>query len=85
MHQPCIFQVIASIIVCYFMHLDTRQGVAVVGPIPRGLPVPAIPEVFLIRDVIWDALAIVIVQGAIHMSMIKVTSLRKNRLDSVET
>jgi MFS superfamily sulfate permease-like transporter len=56
------------------MHLDTRQGVAVVGPIPRGLPTPAIPELFLIKDVVWDALAIVIVQGAIHMSMIKVRS-----------
>ncbi|KAI6171595.1 hypothetical protein M3Y97_01034600 [Aphelenchoides bicaudatus] len=70
--------VIASITTCYFMHLDTRQGVAVVGPIPRGLPTPAIPEFFLIRDVIWDAVAIIIVQGAIHMSMIKMMAQRLN-------
>jgi MFS superfamily sulfate permease-like transporter len=65
--------VIASITTCYFMKLDTRQDVAVVGPIPRGLPTPSLPEFFLIKDVIWDALAIIVVQGAIHMSMIKVS------------
>lgn len=60
------------------MQLDTRQHVAVVGPIPRGLPTPSIPVFFLAKDVIWDAVAIIIVQGAIHMSMIKMMAQRLN-------
>jgi MFS superfamily sulfate permease-like transporter len=60
------------------MKLDTHHNVAVVGPIPRGLPTPSIPKFFLIRDVFFDAIAIIIVQGSIHMSMIKIMSQRLN-------
>ncbi|KAI6180065.1 hypothetical protein M3Y98_00679000 [Aphelenchoides besseyi] len=70
--------VVSSTLICYMMQLDTRQDVKVVGSIPRGLPMPAIPQFFLMGDLFWEAVAIIIVQGAIHMSMIKVMSHRLN-------
>ncbi|KAI6225234.1 hypothetical protein M3Y99_01359500 [Aphelenchoides fujianensis] len=70
--------VVSSTLVCYLMQLDTRQEVKVVGPIPRGLPMPAVPQFFLMQELFFEAVAIIVVQGAIHMSMIKSMSQRLN-------
>ncbi|KAI6192996.1 hypothetical protein M3Y96_00971400 [Aphelenchoides besseyi] len=69
--------VIAATALSDFLKFDTNFQIRTIGPIPRELPTPALPKFFLIEHLVYDALALAIIQSAMHLSVAKVMSIRK--------
>ncbi|KAI6234155.1 STAS domain-containing protein [Aphelenchoides fujianensis] len=69
--------VIVATFLSDFLELSKEHGIKTIGAIPRQLPVPALPKFFLMKHLIWDALALAIIQSAMHLSVAKVMSMRK--------
>ncbi|KAI6238314.1 STAS domain-containing protein [Aphelenchoides fujianensis] len=69
--------VIVATFLSDFLELNKEHGIKTIGAIPRQLPVPALPKFFLMKHLIWDALALAIIQSAMHLSVAKVMSMRK--------
>ncbi|KAI6174641.1 hypothetical protein M3Y97_01013200 [Aphelenchoides bicaudatus] len=69
--------VVVSTVLSGLLSLGDTHHVKTIGPIPRDLPVPALPKFFLIKDLIWDAFALAVIQAAIHMSVSKMMSAKK--------
>uniref|UniRef100_A0A914VC92 STAS domain-containing protein n=1 Tax=Plectus sambesii TaxID=2011161 RepID=A0A914VC92_9BILA len=55
----------------HFLRLNEQYDVPIVSFIPTGLPMPSVPRLELIPDVLGDAVGIAIVVVAIHVSMAK--------------
>ncbi|KAK3581235.1 hypothetical protein CHS0354_032954 [Potamilus streckersoni] len=68
--------VLLGTVISYFVQLNSKYGVVIVGDIPTGLPVPAANQFTVITDVISDGIALAIVIFAISVSMAKI--LAKN-------
>ncbi|KAJ8913640.1 hypothetical protein NQ315_007357 [Exocentrus adspersus] len=69
---PFPIELVAVVIgttISYFLHLNQEYGISVVGHIPTGLPVPALPAFQLIPQIFLDALVITMVSYTITMSM----------------
>jgi MFS superfamily sulfate permease-like transporter len=67
---------IVSALVSQLWCWHERLGVAVVGEVPSGLPAPTLPNLALVPDCLGDALAITVVNLAIHVSMAKMFAAR---------
>ncbi|KAH7728760.1 CRE-SULP-5 protein [Aphelenchoides avenae] len=63
-------------VVAYFAEVESRFAVRVVGEVPRSLPEPRLPLFGLIPDVFWSAVAIVVVNVAVHLSVAKLMCRR---------
>jgi SulP family sulfate permease len=79
-----VLSVIATILVVYLLRLDL-QGVAVVGEVPQGLPVPGLPVVSLalVGQLLVPALVISIIGYVESISVGKTLAARhRQRIDS---
>ena len=79
-----VLSVIATILVVYLLRLDL-QGVAVVGEVPQGLPVPGLPAVSmaLVEQLLMPALVISIIGYVESISVGKTLAARhRQRIDS---
>ncbi|KAI6243535.1 hypothetical protein M3Y99_00110900 [Aphelenchoides fujianensis] len=81
-HRRCVvlpweFVLVAlSIAFSAFFRLNERYGVYIVGEIPNGLPLPALPNFSLLPDLFPSSLAISTVQLCTHMFAMRVLSRR---------
>uniref|UniRef100_A0A1B0G2R5 STAS domain-containing protein n=1 Tax=Glossina morsitans morsitans TaxID=37546 RepID=A0A1B0G2R5_GLOMM len=64
-----LMAVIGGTIVSMLLEVDSHYNIQLVGPIPTGLPTPAIPRLSLIPNLIADSLAIAVVTYSIVMSL----------------
>ncbi|CAJ30232.1 SLC26A/SulP transporter domain-containing protein [Caenorhabditis elegans] len=73
-----LFLIVIGTIIADWFQVEERWGVKVVGDIPTGFPNPALPDLFMFRHVIGDALAIAIVSVVVTVSMGKVIAKKHN-------
>ena len=67
---PCeLILVILGTLVTYFIQLDSRYGIAVVGPIKKGLPSPSLPPFTYISNLLLPSITIALVSLCISISM----------------
>uniref|UniRef100_A0A7E4UZL4 STAS domain-containing protein n=1 Tax=Panagrellus redivivus TaxID=6233 RepID=A0A7E4UZL4_PANRE len=71
-----LIAMITATIVSYIFDWKTKYNVPVVGTVPRGLPAPHLPVMGLIPDCLGTAIAITIVNVAVHISMAKMIGKR---------
>lgn len=64
--------------VSYYLHLNERYSVIIVGTVPAGMPEPRLPEFSLIPDCLSPALAIAVVTIAVHISLAKILAKKFN-------
>uniref|UniRef100_A0A8W8LN69 STAS domain-containing protein n=2 Tax=Magallana gigas TaxID=29159 RepID=A0A8W8LN69_MAGGI len=67
-----LIAVVLGTVIAYFIKIESKYGVKIVGDIPTGLPVPTVPNFSLMPDVLSDAFALSIVVFAISVSMGKI-------------
>lgn len=67
-----LIAVVLGTVIAYFINIESKYGVKIVGDIPTGLPVPTVPNFSLMPDVLSDAFALSIVVFAISVSMGKI-------------
>uniref|UniRef100_H2YR89 STAS domain-containing protein n=1 Tax=Ciona savignyi TaxID=51511 RepID=H2YR89_CIOSA len=66
-----VIVVVVAIISSTFGHFQQNFGVSVVGPIPRGLPAPILPDFSILGSIVGDGFALAIVGFAISISIAK--------------
>uniref|UniRef100_H2Z8K1 STAS domain-containing protein n=1 Tax=Ciona savignyi TaxID=51511 RepID=H2Z8K1_CIOSA len=66
-----VIVVIIAIIASTFGLFQENFNVSVVGPIPRGLPAPVLPDFSILGSIIGDAFAVAVVGFAISISLAK--------------
>ncbi|KAK5972664.1 sulfate transporter and sulfate transporter antisigma-factor antagonist [Trichostrongylus colubriformis] len=70
--------VILGVIVSWFLQLETKFRVQIVGYIPTGLPLPSYPRLAILPLLIRDAIPIAVVIIAVHISMAKLLAKQHN-------
>uniref|UniRef100_A0A1I7RK18 STAS domain-containing protein n=1 Tax=Bursaphelenchus xylophilus TaxID=6326 RepID=A0A1I7RK18_BURXY len=68
---------IVATIISYFFDFNGRFNVKIVGDIPQGIPMPAMPNAALLQYIWTDALAITVVMVAVHLSIATVMCQKK--------
>ncbi|KAM8966847.1 anion exchange transporter [Pelodytes ibericus] len=53
--------IITASFVCYVADMENVYGIAVVGPIPKGIPFPQIPPMHILSDVVVEAFSFALV------------------------
>lgn len=71
-----LIAVVLGTVIAYFINIESKYGVKIVGDIPTGLPAPTVPNFSLMPDVLSDAFALSIVVFAISVSMGKILARR---------
>ncbi|BHF61543.1 hypothetical protein SprV_0100451800 [Sparganum proliferum] len=56
-------------IISYFMQLETKHGLKVVGVVPSGLPVPRVPDLSMTVSLVADVIVIALVVFSISYSL----------------
>ncbi|XP_030828707.1 sulfate transporter [Strongylocentrotus purpuratus] len=70
-----LFVVIITILISYFVNVEDKYGVEIIGDVPTGFPMPTIPSLpsgVRVSDLIGDAIAIAIVGFAVSVSLAKI-------------
>ncbi|XP_072181553.1 prestin-like isoform X1 [Diadema setosum] len=70
--------VIVGILVSYYVEVDVRYGVDIIGDVPIGFPEPAIPPASYFSLLIADAVAIGIVGFAVSVSLAKIFATKND-------
>lgn len=64
-----LIAVIGGTLISMLVKVEPRYGIKLVGEIPTGLPMPVVPRMDLVPDLVVDSIAIAIVTYSIVMSL----------------
>lgn len=72
-----LIMVITVTTISYFVGFEENFNVRVVGKVPTGLQIPALPKVGLFKDLIFDAAALAVMIIAVHLSLVRLMCVKK--------
>lgn len=70
--------VVLATVASYFLKLNEKHNVKIVGPLKTGMPSPRLPRFDIFLRIIADSVAIAVVSFGINISMCKIFAKKHN-------